>query len=269
MASTLLGGLARVHQGGDRRGGEGGEGAYEGKSDDGFEACHGEVADRKRAGTGVGRVVAGVVWQSSSARHTTRGSRGRRFGGAMVAKQSLGSFGPYRRRLAMSFHHYIHTFTRLCLSCIAISRGPSPSHHSSISIAALATSHPSHVPQQLRQRFGHLVRASLIRHLSASAKPVPLQLAARPYLPGRIRPRSRQARFRRRWHCQQDSCRPRRSQGPPPNTALCAMPTTDSIINSETPKSSHPTKRRSSPSTRTTASPSPVSPRMPASSATS
>jgi hypothetical protein len=162
MASTLLGGLARVHQGGDRRGGEGGEGAYEGKSDDGFEACHGEVADRKRAGTGVGRVVAGVVWQSSSARHTTRGSRGRRFGGAMVAKQSLGSFGPYRRRLAMSFHHYIHTFTRLCLSCIAISRGPSPSHHSSISIAALATSHPSHVPQQLRQRFGHLVRPSLI-----------------------------------------------------------------------------------------------------------
>jgi hypothetical protein len=90
MASTLLGGLARVHQGGDRRGGEGGEGAYEGKSDDGLEACHGEVADGKRAGTGVGRVVAGV-WQSSSARHTTRGSRGRRFGGAMVALTGAGS----------------------------------------------------------------------------------------------------------------------------------------------------------------------------------
>jgi hypothetical protein len=111
--------------------------------------------------------------------------------------------------------------------------------------------------------------SQLDRHLSASAKPVPLQLAARPYLPGRIRPRSRQARFRRRWHCQQDSCCPRRSQGPPPNTALCAVPTTDSIVNSVTPKSSHPTKRRSSPSTRTTALPSPVSPQMPASSATS
>jgi hypothetical protein len=268
MASTLLGGLARVHQGGDRRGGEGGEGAYEGKSDDSLEACHGEIAVGKRAGTGLGRVVAGLVWQSSSARRT-RGSR--RTGGlaVVVAKQSLGSFGPYRRRLAMSFHHYIHTFTRLCLSCIPISRGTSPPHHSSSSIAAFPTAHTSHVPQQLRQRFGHLVRANLIRHLSASAKPVPLQLAARPYLPGRIRPRSRQARFRRRWHCQQDSCRPRRSQGPPPNTALCAVPTTDSIINSETPKNSHPTKRRSFPSTRTTALPSPVSPRMPASSATS
>jgi hypothetical protein len=37
--------------------GEGGEGAYEGKSDDGFEACHWEVGTEKRAEAGIGRVV--------------------------------------------------------------------------------------------------------------------------------------------------------------------------------------------------------------------
>jgi hypothetical protein len=182
-----------------------------------------------------------------------------------------GAGSPCHSIIILSIHTFnLHFFTRLvCTDCISISRGPSSSSYALYLIAASPTSHLSHVPQQLRQRFGHLVCAHLICYPSASANPVSPQLAARPYFPGRIRPRSCQARIRSRWHCQQDSRRPRRSQGPPRNPAFYALSPTDSTIHSVTPKNSHHTKRRSSPSTRIMVLPSPVSPPMPASSATS
>jgi hypothetical protein len=54
-----------------------------------------------------------------------------------------------------------------------------------------------HVQKQLRQRLGHI-------------------LPTRANIPGRVCGRGSQAGFRRRWHREQDTCRPRSNQGSPP-----------------------------------------------------
>jgi len=146
-----------------------------------------------------------LLWRSSSARRTLVAVAGRRFGGAAVVDRQAksGELWPLAieetvQAASRPCHSiigckHIHFFilTRLvCPACIAISRRPSASLRPLSSTPALSTSHLSHVPQQLRQRLGHLVCANLIRRPSASAKLAPVQLAARPYLPGRICPRS-------------------------------------------------------------------------------
>ena len=104
-----------------------------------------------------------------------------------------------------------------------------------------------HVQKQLRQRLDHL-------------------LAAGSHIPGRVRIRGSQAGFSRRRSGQQNTCSPRSHQG---KSVMVSV--TQSILtrHSETQKSSRRTRRRSSQSTRTSASRSPVSPPMPASSPTS
>ena len=69
-------------------------GAYEGKSDDCFEACHVGLAGVKRAG---GNLVVWcldglqLLWRWSSARRTLMAVAGRRFGGAAVVDRQAKS----------------------------------------------------------------------------------------------------------------------------------------------------------------------------------
>lgn len=119
------------------------------------------------------------------------------------------------------------------------------------------TTTPSHCEPARHSRYISRLRANM------------LQLPSRPYLPGRICTRSCEAGFSGRRHCQQNPRRARRDQG---ELAIIHAPKPEHSTNtnlSATQKSSHHTRRRSSPLTPTTASPSPVSPPMPASSPTS
>jgi hypothetical protein len=105
----------------------------------------------------------------------------RRFGGVVLGAARQAKYGALALTGAGSPCHSIIIYTpSTCTSSLALfvlTAYPSLADRllpftPSRFIAASPTSHLSHVPQQLRQRFGHLVCAHLICYLSASAKPV-------------------------------------------------------------------------------------------------
>lgn len=152
-----------------------------------------------------------------------------------------------------------HNLTHLALLYLCNNNTPQTLHttHPARCSETTTTTTPSHCEPARHSRYISRLRANI------------LQLPSRPHLPGRVCTRSREARFSGCRHCQQNPRRARRNQG---ELAIIDAPKPDHSTNtrsSATQKSSHHTRRRSSPSTPTTASLSPVSPPMPASSPTS